>query len=48
MNASSGNTGAAARNDQHKPARTRRSQYMIAPAAPGMTRQALVDRLGEI
>src|SRR5258705_819715 len=51
MTASSGDTGAAARNDQRKPARTRRSQYMIAPAAPGMTRQALVerlDRLGEI
>ena len=48
MTASSGDTGAAARKDQRKPARTRRSQYMIAPAAPGMTRQALVDRLDRL
>src|SRR5882757_736164 len=48
MTASSGDTGAAARNDQRKPARTRRSQYMIAPAAPGMTRQALVERLARL
>src|SRR5947199_2341523 len=46
MNASSGDTGAAARNDQRK--RTQRSQYMIAPVAPGMTRQALVDRLDRL
>src|SRR6266581_4929261 len=48
MTASSGDTGAAARKDQRKPARTRRSQYMIAPVAPGMTRQALVDRLDRL
>lgn len=45
MTASSGATSSAARSD---PARTPRSQYMIASAVPGMTRQALVDRLGRL
>jgi len=48
MTASSGDTRSAARGDRRKPARPRRSHYMIAPVAPGMTRQALVDRLNRL
>src|SRR6266436_9195610 len=45
MTASSGDTRPVSRSDRRKPARAQNDQYMIAPAAPGMTRQALVDRL---
>jgi subtilisin len=48
MTASSGDTRSAPRSDRRKPARAQRSDYMIAPAAPGMTRQAMVDRLNRL
>jgi subtilisin len=48
MTGSSGATSSAARRDRVKPARTPRSQYMIAPTAPGITQQALVDRLSRL
>jgi subtilisin len=44
--ASSDGTRSAPRSDRRKPARA--SHYMIAPAALGMTRQALVDRLNRL
>src|SRR5260370_14497174 len=53
MTASSGDIHSAARSDRRQPARAtnshyKSSQYMIAPAAPGMTRQALVDQLNRL
>lgn len=48
MTASSGDTSAATRSDRRKPATPQRSHYMIAPLIPGMTRQALVDRLNRL
>jgi hypothetical protein len=48
MTASSGDTRSAAGSDQRKAAPAQRSHYMIAPVAPGMTRQALVDRLNRL
>src|ERR1700716_2804255 len=48
MTASSGDTRSAPRSDRRKPARAQRSDYMIAPAVPGMTRQAMVDRLNRL
>jgi subtilisin len=44
--ASSDDMRSARRGDRRKPARA--SQYMIAPAALGMTRQALVERLNRL
>jgi subtilisin len=44
--ASSDDMRSAPRSDRRKPARA--SHYMIAPAALGMTRQALVDRLNRL
>src|ERR1700704_6289616 len=44
--ASSDETRSAPRSDRRKPARA--SHYMIAPVAPGVTRQALVDRLNRL
>ena len=46
MTASSDETRAAPRANRRKPASANR--YMIAPAAPGITRQALIDRLGRL
>jgi subtilisin len=48
MTASSGDTGSTARSERRKPARPQRSHYMIAPVEPGMTRQALVERLNRL
>src|SRR5258708_10832004 len=48
MTASSGDSRSAPRSDRRKPARAQRSDYMIAPAAPGMTRQAMLDRLNRL
>jgi subtilisin len=48
MTASSGDTRSAAGSDRRKAAPAQRSHYMIAPVAPGMTRQALVDRLDRL
>ena len=44
--ASSDDTRSVPRSDRRKPVRA--SHYMIAPAALGMTRQALVDRLNRL
>src|SRR5205807_7874431 len=44
--ASSDDTRSAPRGERRKT--TRASHYMIAPAALGMTRQALVDRLNRV
>jgi subtilisin len=44
--ASSDDTRSAPRGDRRKPASA--SHYMIAPAALGMTRQALIDRLNRL
>jgi subtilisin len=46
MTASSDDTRSASRSDRRKPART--SYYMIAPTQPGLSRQALLDRLGQL
>jgi subtilisin len=46
MTASSDDTRSASRSDRRKPART--SYYMIAPTQPGVSRQALLDRLGQL
>src|SRR5260221_9173441 len=48
MTAGSGDRSSTARSDRRKPAPPQRSHYMIAPVAPGMTRQALVDRLNRL
>jgi hypothetical protein len=48
MTASSGDTHSAARSDRRQSAREKSRHYMIAPAAPGMTRQALVDQLNRL
>lgn len=48
MTASSGDTRSAAGSDRRKAAPAQRSHYMIAPVAPGMTRQALIDRLNRL
>jgi subtilisin len=45
MAASSDNTRSASRSDKTKPARAPSNQFMIAPTTPGLTRQALIDRL---
>ena len=36
---------AAARGDRRKSAGVRKDYYMIAPAGPGVTRQALIERI---
>jgi subtilisin len=48
MTASSDDARPAERSDRRKPARPRNGYYMIAPAAPGVTRQTLIDRLNRI
>src|SRR6267154_1129976 len=50
MTASSDDTSSTSRSDRRKPARVRNRHYMIAPVAPGLTRQTLtrqtlIDRL---
>ncbi len=45
MTASSDDTSSTSRSDRRKSARVRNRHYMIAPAAPGLTRQTLIDRL---
>jgi subtilisin len=45
MTASSDDTSSTSRSDRRKSARVRNRHYMIAPVAPGMTRQTLIDRL---
>jgi len=45
MTASSDETSSTSRSDRRKPARVRNRHYMIAPVAPGLTRQTLIDRL---
>lgn len=47
MTASSGDTRSAAQRDR-KSARAQRSHYMIAPAMPDISRQALLDRLNRL
>jgi hypothetical protein len=46
MSANSDDTGSVARN--RNPAGARNSQYMIAPAGLGVTRQTLIDRLSQL
>src|SRR4030081_2529711 len=48
MAASSDNTRSASRSDKTKPARAPSNQFMIAPTTPGLTRQALIDRLNRL
>jgi hypothetical protein len=48
MTASSGDTRSASRSDRRQPARAQSGNYLIAPTAPGVTRQALVDRLNRL
>jgi hypothetical protein len=45
MTASLDDTSSTPRSDRRKSARVRSRHYMIAPAAPGVTRQTLIDRL---
>jgi subtilisin len=45
MNASADDTRSVPRSDRRKRPSARNSQYMIAPTAPGSTKQMLIDRL---
>ncbi len=47
MSANSDVTGSASRDGRRRPTDVRRSQYMIASATTGVTRQTLVDRLNQ-
>lgn len=48
MSENSDGKGSASRSRRRQPASARNSQYMIAPAGLGVTRQSLVDRLNQI
>lgn len=48
MSENSDGKGSASRSRRRQPASAPTSQYMIAPAGPGVTRQTLVDRLEQI
>ena len=47
MSENSDGKGSASRSRRRQPASVRNSQYMIAPAGLGVTRQTLVDRLNQ-
>src|SRR5260221_9746509 len=47
MSENSDGKGSASRSRRRHPASARNSQYMIAPAGLGVTRQSLVDRLNQ-
>ena len=48
MSETSDGKGSASRSRRRQPASVRNSQYMIAPAGLGVTRQTLVDRLNQL
>ena len=48
MTTSSDDTRSASQTDRRRRPSARRSQYMIAPARPGATKQMLIDRLNRM